>query len=444
MRRMIAIVGSPNVGKSTLFNRLTHKQKAIIEDIPGVTRDRNYADIAWDNHAFTVIDTGGFEPDATEKLSRLVFEQAQVAIDEADIIIFLADGRRGLMPVDRDLVQFLRSTSKPVFYCINKIDGVRHEETIPDFYQLGVEGWFAISAQHGRGVSDLMDAIVEMLPHEGEEAAAEESVVVKIAVVGRPNVGKSSLVNKILGYERVIVSDIPGTTRDAVDTPVEYQGKRYLIIDTAGLRRKSRIGYQLEKYCVVEALKALSRCDVSLIVIDAEEGITDQDVKIAGQVYNHGKACILVVNKWDRIEKDNETPGIFVRAIKDKAKFLDFASILFVSALSGQRVTRILEKASECYVQYCRRIDTGDLNRFVEQAGRRVPAARFRGKPIKFYYATQVAIKPPTFVFFVNYPKAVHFSYERYLMNQLREAYGFEGTPLRIYFRGRTRGQKDY
>lgn len=444
MRRMIAIVGSPNVGKSTLFNRLTHKPKAIIEDIPGVTRDRNYADMEWDGYAFTLVDTGGFEPDATEEIPRLVFEQAQVAIDEADIIVFLADGRRGLLPVDSDLVQFLRSTSKPVFYCINKIDGVRHEESILDFYQLGVDTWHSISAKHSRGVSDLMDAIIRTLPPEDDVSAPEAAEPMKIAVVGRPNVGKSSLVNRILGYERVIVSDIPGTTRDAVDTPVEYQGNRYVIVDTAGLRRKSRIGYQLEKYCVVESLRALSRCDVSLIVIDAEEGVADQDVKIAGQVYDRGKACILVVNKWDRIQKDNETPGIFVHKLKDAIKFLDFAPITFVSALSGQRVGRLLEQASECYAQYCRRIDTGELNRFLEQVTRRVPASRFRGKPIKFYYATQVTIKPPTFVFFVNYPKAVHFSYERYLMNQLREAYGFEGTPLRIYFRGRTRTQKDH
>lgn len=440
MKNIIAIVGSPNVGKSTLFNRLARKPKAIIEDIPGVTRDRNYADVEWDSHVFTLIDTGGFEPEAKEEMSRLVFEQARVAIEEADLIIYLADGQQGLMPVDIDLVNLLRSVNKPVFYAVNKMDGPRHEGTIPDFYQLGINTWYLISAQHGRGVGDLMDAVLEALPQD-EELPRQEQEAIKIAVLGRPNVGKSSLVNRILGYERVIVSDIPGTTRDAVDTPFQYQGQQYLIVDTAGIRRKSRIGYQLEKYTVVEALKALSRCDVGLIVIDAEEGITEQDVKIAGQAYNKGKACIIVVNKWDRVEKDNSTIGIYVRNIKEKLKFLDFAPLMFVSALSGQRVSGIIEKISDCFAQYQKRIETGELNRFIDQATHDVVPPHYRGRPLKFLYGTQVAVRPPTIVFFVNYPQAIHFSYERYLMNRLREAFGFEGTPLRLYFRGRAKGE---
>ncbi len=438
MKPIIAIVGSPNVGKSTLFNRLARKTKAIIEDIPGVTRDRNYADMEWDGHVFTLIDTGGFDLDSQEELSRLVFEQAQVAIDEADIILFLTDGQQGLTPVDSDLVHLLRPIKKPIFYCINKIDGARQEEITADFYQAGIDHWYTISAKHSRGVGELMDAVANIMPEDAEASGKEEDVV-KIAVLGRPNVGKSSLVNKILGYERVIVSAAPGTTRDAVDTPFTYHSQKYIIIDTAGMRRKSRIGYRLEKYCVVEALRALRRCDVCLIVIDAEEGITEQDVKIAGQAYNRGKACVVVVNKWDLIQKDNSTLGQYVRKIKEKMKFLDFVPIITVSALSGQRVSKILDQVSECFSQFQKRVDTGELNRLLEQAVRELPPSRYRGKPIKFYYGSQVSVKPPTFVFFANYPRAVHFSYERYLTNRLRGAYGFEGTPLRLFFKGRRR-----
>ena len=438
MKPIIAIVGSPNVGKSTLFNRLARRPKAIIEDIPGVTRDRNYADILWDDHPLTLIDTGGFELDSSEEFSQLVFEQAQVAIDEADIILFIADGQRGLMPVDIDLINVLRPIKKPIFYCLNKVDGARHDPNVADFYAVGIQEWHTISAKHSRGVGDLMDAVVNTLPEEtGEDH--DDGNAIKIAVIGRPNVGKSSLVNKILGYERVIVSNIAGTTRDAVDTPFTFQSQQYVIVDTAGIRRKSRIGYQLEKYCVVEALRASRRCDVCLIVIDAEEGITDQDVKIAGQAYNSGRACIAVVNKWDLLQKDNSTVGEYVHKIKDKMKFLDFVPIITVSALSGQRVPKILEHVFACFEQYKKRIDTGELNRLLEQALRENPPPRFRGKPIKFYYASQVSVKPPSFVLFANYPKEIHFSYERYLMNRFREAYGFEGTPLRLFFRERSR-----
>lgn len=434
MRRIIAIVGKPNVGKSTLFNRLAKKPKAIIDDMPGVTRDRNYADVEWDGHPFTLIDTGGFESEPEGTISRLVREQAQVAIDEADIILFLADGREGLTAADAELIELLRPIPKPVFYCLNKVDGPRQDRNLIDFYQFGIDAWHPISAKHNRAVADLMDEVVKTLPRH--EAPANREAL-KIAVLGRPNVGKSSLVNRMLGYDRVIVSEIPGTTRDAIDTPFTFRGEKYLIIDTAGIRRKSRIGYQLEKYCVIEALRAAERSDVSIVLIDAKEGVSEQDVKIAGQVYERGKSCVLVVNKWDLLHKDNSTVGTWVKDLKDKMKFLDFAPILFVSARSGQRVTKILETAAACFREAQKRIGTGELNRFLQEAVTAHPPPRHRGREVKIYYLSQVGIKPPTFVFFTNYPHAVHFSYERYLANRLRETYGFEGTPIRLFFRGR-------
>jgi len=435
MKSIIAIVGRPNVGKSTLFNRLARKPKAIIDDLPGVTRDRNYAEVEWDDSSFTLIDTGGFELEPHQALSRLVQEQARVAIEEADIILFLADGREGLTPVDKDLISLLRTIPKPVFHCINKIDGPRHEENLYDFFQMGIDQWFTIAAKHNRGVSELMDEVIKALPNK--KLSSEDESAIKIAVLGRPNVGKSSLVNRILGYNRVIVSELPGTTRDAIDTPFKFKGNRYIIIDTAGIRKKSRIGYQLEKYCVVEALRAIERCDVSLILIDAQEGITEQDVKIAGLIYEKGKGCVVVVNKWDLIQKDNSTIGQYVEKIKDKIKFLDFVPLIFVSALSGQRVSKILDKAYDCFTQCQKRIETAELNRFLSQVINDHPPSHHCGKQIKFKYLAQVDIKPPTFVFFTNFPKAIHFSYQRYLANQLREAYGFEGAPLRLFFRGR-------
>jgi len=435
MRCVIAIVGRPNVGKSTLFNRLARKPKALIDDIPGVTRDRNYADIQWDDVSFTLIDTGGLGFELDKELSLPVHEQAQLAIEESDIILFLTDGREGPTPVDADLIDLLRPVSKPIFYCINKVDGPRQDENAVDFYQLGIDNWYPISAKHSRGVGDLMDAVIETLP--AQTASPEEEDSIRIAVLGRPNVGKSSLVNRILGYDRAIVCETPGTTRDAIDTPVKYKGQKYTLIDTAGIRRKSRIGFNLEKYCVFEAFRALRRCDVSLVMIDAEAGITEQDTKIAGQVYNRGKACIVVVNKWDLIRKDNATIGEYVLDIKDKMKFLDFAPLVFVSALTGQRTAKILEKAYDCFTQFQKKTSTGDLNQFLQQAVKEHRPPLHRGRQIKFYYMTQIDIKPPTFVFFTNSPQAIHFSYERYLANRLRERYGFEGTPLRLRFRGR-------
>lgn len=433
MKPVIAIIGRPNVGKSTLFNRLAGKSKAIVIDEPGATRDRNYADGDWQGRPFILIDTGGFEPAAADGILAQMREQTTLAMEEADIIIFLMDGRDGLTPADREIAAMLREIKKPVYYVINKIDGPKHEQLTYDFYALGIENLFTLSAQHGQGIYELMDGMMHLLPEAREEEQQEERL--RIAVIGKPNVGKSSLINRILGYERTIANPLPGTTRDAIDTPFERQGRKYLLIDTAGIRRKSRVSLTLEKYSIVQALKTIGRCDIALIIIDAVEGITDQDVKIAGLAYERGTACILVVNKWDLVAKDNETVGLYVKDIKEKSKFLDFAPIIFISALSGQRVVKIFDIVEKVFEQYTRRITTGDLNRVVRELTDKNPPPRAGGRPNTFAYVTQVAVKPPTFIFFVRDPKAVHFSYERYLINQLREAFGFDAVPLRVFFK---------
>ena len=433
MKSVVAIIGRPNVGKSSLFNRLAHQRKAIVIDQPGATRDRNYAACTWDDKAYLLIDTGGFEPAATEGILVQMREQTQLAIEEADIIIFLMDGREGLIPADRDIASLLRGFEKPVFYVANKIDGLKQEDLAYDFYQLGVENIYTISAQHGLGVGELMDDVARLFPETPETEDGEDRV--RIAVIGKPNVGKSSLVNKILGYERTIANPVPGTTRDAIDTPFTFGGRPYLLIDTAGIRRKSRVSLTLEKYSVIQAVKAISRCDIALLLIDAEEGVTEQDAKIAGLTLENGTACIVVVNKWDIVEKDERTVGKYVREIKDTMKFLDFAPILFVSALTGQRVVKIFAAVDAVYSQYTRRVNTSELNRKVQEFLAANPPPHYRSTASPFNYVSQVAIKPPTFVFFVRDPKSIHFSYERYLMNQFHEALAFDQVPLRFFFK---------
>ena len=434
MKPVVAIVGRPNVGKSTLFNRLARRRKAIGIDQPGATRDRNYADCVWNGKACLLIDTGGFEPAATEGILVQMREQTRLAIEEADIIVFLLDGPQGLTPGDRDIAALLRGIEKPVFYAVNKIDGLKHETLSYEFYGLGVETLYPVSAQHGLGVAELTDDLARLMP-ETPDADGEEDERIRIAVIGKPNVGKSSLVNRLLGYERTIANPAPGTTRDAIDTPFAFRGRKYLLIDTAGIRRKSRVSLTLEKYSVIQALKAVSRCDIALILIDAEEGVTEQDAKIAGLALESGTAAILVVNKWDRIVKDNSTVGIYVGKIKDQMKFLDFAPILFVSALTGQRVAKIFDAVETVYGQYTRRVETPELNRKVQEFLAAHPPPQFRNRANPFNYVSQVAVKPPTFVFFVRDPRAIHFSYERYLANRLREAFGFDRVPLRIFFK---------
>lgn len=433
MKPVVAIIGRPNVGKSSLFNRLSQQRKAIVIDEPGATRDRNYADCDWNNKAYLLIDTGGFEPAATDGILVQMRRQTQIAIEEADIVIFLMDGREGLMPADREIASLLRGFEKPVFYAVNKIDGLRHESLTYEFYQLGVDKVHAVSAQHGLGVAELMDEVALLLPETPESAGEEERI--RLAVIGKPNVGKSSLVNKILGYERTIANPEPGTTRDAVDTPFTCAGHPYLLIDTAGIRRKSRVSMTLEKYSVIQAIKAISRCDIALLLIDAQEGVTEQDAKIAGLTLENGTACIIVVNKWDAVEKDDRTVGVYVREIKDKMKFLDFAPILFISAQTGQRVVKIFDAVQAVYSQYTRRIGTPELNRGVQEFLAENPPPHYRGAANPFNYVVQVSVKPPTFVFFVRDPKSIHFSYERYLMNRLREVFTLDQVPLRFFFK---------
>jgi len=435
MTPIIAIVGRPNVGKSTLFNRLVGRRKAIVDDQPGVTRDRNYATVKQYDIPFTLIDTGGFEPVTDDRLLQQMREQSQLAMEEADIILFVMDGRQGLTEADKIVAAMLRRVEKPVFYVVNKVDGGKQELDTSDFYRLGIGELWPISAEHGRGVDDLMDGVMPLLPQR--EAEPGEESLTRIAVVGRPNVGKSSLVNRLLGFERVVANPMPGTTRDSVDTLLTWHKKPFLLIDTAGIRRKGRISLNIETYSVVDALRSLDRADVALIVLNAEDGVTEQDTKIAGYAYEAGRACIFVVNKWDTLEKDNSSVGKFVDQIRTDFKYLPFAPILFISAKTGQRISSVLSEVNKVMGQYARRVGTGELNRVIAAAVDAHQPPVVMGRRLKIYYGTQVSVKPPTFALFVSKPEGIHFSYERYLTNKIREAFGFNGTPLRLLFRGK-------
>lgn len=435
MRPLIAIVGRPNVGKSTLFNRIVGRRKAMVDDMPGVTRDRNYANVDRFDVPFILIDTGGFEPETNDRLLQQMREQSQLAMAEADVILFVMDGRDGLTPADVEVVEMLRRVDKPVFYLINKIDGDKQETAIGDFYTLGVDTIFTVSAEHNRGVNDLMDDVIKALP-KGSAADTDEEVT-KIAVIGRPNVGKSTLVNRLLGIERVVANPTPGTTRDSIDTYFTCNRKRYLLIDTAGIRRKGKTTEKIEKYSVVDSLRSIERADVVLIVIDAEEGVTEQDTKIAGYAYEAGRGCIFVVNKWDTLTKDNASMGKFIEKIRMEFKYLPFAPIVFVSAKTGQRLGKIMTEVDAVMEQFARRITTSDLNRVFSAATEEHHAPLYQGRRVKFYFATQVGTKPPSIVIFTNRPDGVHFSYERYIVNRFREAFGFTGTPMRLLFKGR-------
>lgn len=435
MKPIVAIVGRPNVGKSTLFNRLLGRRKAIVDDQPGVTRDRNYGEVDRFAVPFILVDTGGFEPVTSDRLMQQMREQSQLAIEEADVILFVMDGRTGLAPADLAVVEMLRRAEKPVFYLVNKIDNDKQETAIGDFYALGSANVFTLSAEHNRGVGDLMDEVVKTFPPQ--QAAEADEDVTRIAVVGRPNVGKSSLVNRLLGFERVVANPTPGTTRDSVDTSFNWRQKRFVLIDTAGIRRKGKVSLQIEKYSVVDALRSIERADVALIVLNAEEGVTEHDTKIAGYAYEAGRACIFVVNKWDLPEKDNHSVGKFVDKIRIEFKYLPFAPIVFVSALSGLRVAKIMEEVEKVMAFYTKRVPTAELNRVFTDAVTSHQPSIHEGRRVKLYYATQVSVKPPTFVVFTNRPEGIHFSYERYLANKLREAFEFTGTPLRLLFRGK-------
>jgi GTPase len=435
MKPIIAIVGRPNVGKSTLFNRLVGRRKAMVDDMPGVTRDRNYAEVNRFDIPFILVDTGGFEPETSDKLLQQMREQSRFAMDEADVVLFVMDARDGLTPADTEVVEMLRRIRKPVFFIINKVDGDKQEAAVGDFYSLGVDQIYTISAEHNRGVGDLMDEVLAALPSQTERDVEEE--ITRIAVVGRPNVGKSTLVNRLLGYERVVANPTAGTTRDAVDTRFTVNKKPYLLIDTAGIRRKGKTVEKVEKYSVMDALRSIERADVVLIVLNAEEGVTEQDTKIAGYAYEAGRGCIFVVNKWDTLTKTNASMPKFIEDIRRNFKYLPFAPILFVSAETGQRTGKIIAEVDQVMEQYSKRVGTAELKRVFDQAVEENHAPLDQGRRVKFYFATQVSVKPPTFVIFTNRPEGIYFSYERYLMNRLREAFGFNGTPLRLIFRGR-------
>jgi GTP-binding protein len=433
---VVAIVGRPNVGKSTLFNRIIGQRRAIVEDMPGVTRDRNYAEVTRYDMPFILIDTGGFEPVSEDRLLVQMREQSQLAVEEADVILMVMDGREGLTPSDVEVVATLRRAGKPVFYVINKVDGPKQDADTADFYTLGVEEVHAVSAEHGRGVGDLMDEVLAVLPYE-ESASDEDTQEVRLAVIGRPNVGKSSLVNRLLGYERVVANATAGTTRDSIDTALEFNKQRYVLIDTAGIRRKGKVSQKLEKFSVVQALKGMDRAHVVLVVIDASEGVTEQDMTVAGYAYEKGRSVILVVNKWDLVVKDHKTMGQYTADLRDSFKFLPFAPVLFVSALSGQRTDRIMSMVEKVAAEFNRSISTPELNRVLKEATISHAPPMAQGKRVKLFYITQTAVRPPTFVVFGNRTQNIHFSYHRYLVNQVREAFGFEGCPIRLLFKDR-------
>ena len=434
MKPLIAIVGRPNVGKSMLFNKLVGQRLSIVEDTPGVTRDRLYAEAEWRNRKFDLVDTGGIEPSADSQILAFMRQQAEIAIQHATVILFVCDIKTGLTASDQEVANMLLRSQKPVVLAVNKMDqvGITNPD-IYEFYNLGLGDPIAVSAVHGHGTGDLLDACMEYFPPEDEEE--EEDDVIKVAVIGKPNVGKSSLVNRILGEQRMIVSDMAGTTRDAVDSYFENQKGKYLFIDTAGMRKKSKVDDRIEKFSVLRATMAIERADVCLILVDANEGVTEQDTKVAGLAHEAGKACIIVVNKWDAIEKDDKTMDHMRQDIRRDLSYMTYAPIVFISALTGQRVDRLFDLINYVNDQASLRITTGMLNTVLADATARVQPPTDKGRRLKIYYMTQIGIKPPHFVCFCNDAKLFHFSYQRYLENQIRSTFGLEGTPVRLTIR---------
>ena len=436
MKPIVAIIGRPNVGKSTLFNRITRSRQSIVDNMSGVTRDRIFKDAVYDEKKFTVIDTGGISDAKHDNFVEETRIQALMAIDQADIILLVLDGKQGVSPFDSDLVRLLHETDQPVFYAINKIDGIEHEDKCLEFHELGIETLYPVSAEHGYGIRDLMDDLIGFFPTYDENSHERG---IRLAVVGRPNAGKSSLVNSMLGQDRVMVSDIPGTTRDAIDTQCVIDGNPYLLIDTAGIRRKRKVKLKIEKFSIIKALKSLDRCEVALIVLDAADGITEQDIRIAGYAHERKCACIFVMNKWDLVKKERNITKKFTDELRYQSRFLQFAPVITISAKTGQRVKKIFPIIQKVYKQYSTQLKTAQINQIIEQAIQKTPPSLHRGRPIKFMYTTQVKKCPPCFVSFVNYPEAVHFSYHRYLLNQIREASGLDQTPIFLEFRERIR-----
>jgi GTP-binding protein len=433
---ILAIVGRPNVGKSTLFNTLAGEKISIVKDYPGVTRDRIYADMNWLNHSFSMIDTGGIEMESKDKMLTHMREQANIAIDTADVILFLVDVRQGLVDADFKVADMLRRSGKPIVLVVNKVDNFdKYMADVYEFYNLGIGEPHPVSASSKLGLGDMLDAVIEMI--DAEKFEEEDDDRPRVAIVGRPNAGKSSLINRLLGENRVIVSDVAGTTRDAIDTEISYNGTEYIFIDTAGLRRKSKIKEDIERYSIIRTVAAIERSDVAILMIDATEGVTEQDAKIAGIAHDRGKGLIIAVNKWDAVEKDNHTVKEFTKKVRDILSFVPYAEILFISAMTGQRTLKIFDVLDTVIQNHALRIQTGVLNEILMEAVAMQQPPSDKGKRLKLFYMTQVSTKPPTFVLFVNKKELMHFSYQRYIENKIRDTFGFAGTPIRIFIRER-------
>ena len=446
---IVAIVGRPNVGKSTLFNRLIGERKAIVDDLPGVTRDRNYADASWAGRRYRVVDTGGLDAESAGEIEASVQAQSRRAVSEADVIIFLFDGKSGLNPLDREAVDLLRKWDKPLFFAVNKLDSQRRAENLYEFFALGLEQLYPISAEHGLGIADLLDDVVQHFPplasddgEENQEAAEEDSQPVRVAVVGRPNVGKSTLINRLLGYERAVVDAKPGTTRDPLDTPFELSGEACMLIDTAGIRRKARIDDRIEQFSVKRSLRAVDQADLVIHVIDGPEGITDQDAQILRYATQRGKALLLVVNKWDLVSKGGAGADQYREEINYHLSFLEFVPIAFISAATGFGIRKMTEAAASILNAYRRKVSTSMVNQALQKIVRAHSPPLARNKPVKFFYGTQTGTRPPTFALFVNRPDAVLASYKKYLMHQLQQSLGFEQTPIRLDLRARREGKE--
>ncbi len=432
---LVAVIGRPNVGKSTLFNRFISERKAIVEDVPGVTRDRIYADTQWDGREFSLVDTGGFDPEGDELYPSLIKNQINIAIEEADLILCVLDGKEGVMPHDVDVIDLLRKVKKPVIFAVNKIDHQKHEDSALEFHGLGIEGFIVISALQGRNVNELLDKIIELLPPPWPIEEEVEEDIIKVAVLGKPNVGKSTLVNRFLGEDRLMTSPIPGTTRDSIDTYITRDEKKYLLIDTAGIRRKSKITFSVERHSVFRAVRAMERADIALLIIDVEEGPTHQDARLARLIADKGRGCIILLNKWDLVpSKVAETPGVH-EILKEELMAVDFAPVLIISATTGRGVNKIFDYIDVVYKNFSQKISTKRLNLFLKNIIEKTPPPIYKGKEIKFYYISQPLTEQPTFVIFTNRISGVPENYKRFLENRLREKFDLEGTPIKLVFR---------